>query len=178
MTLRDHIILGGAASAVLYAFTGPEALCFFAASVLIDIDHYLDFVYHSRLRDLSVRRMFDYHSTLQRWWRDPGFLNMEIFHTAEFLLIFLSLAALLQSGVMALVFFGFVFHILLDMIFLVSHGIFDKRTNSFAAYFIRKRQMARRGHDPAELYKRAVEAVSSCRVSKIPPKIAEDKGSS
>ncbi|MFQ5427506.1 MAG: hypothetical protein ACE5EZ_00855 [Thermodesulfobacteriota bacterium] len=175
MCMRDHIIIGGAASAVLYVFTGPAALWFFSASVLIDLDHYLDFVFHNRARDLSIKRMFDYHSTLQRWWRDPAFLNMEIFHTAEFLIIFLSLAIILQSRIMALVFGGFIFHIILDMIFLLRHNIFNKRTNSLTSYFIRKNRMARMGHDPAVLYSRAVEIVSPHRHSKRSTHILEDK---
>ncbi len=160
MTLRDHVILGAAASIGLYAFTGVEAIWFFCASVLIDIDHYLDFIYHSRLRNLSPKNMFSYHRTLQRWWKDPAFLNMEVFHTAEFLGILLFLTILLGSATLLAIFLGFIFHISLDMIFLLYHGVFSKRTNSITSYFIRKRQMAEMGYDPAVLYRKAVDIVS------------------
>ncbi|MFQ5480250.1 MAG: hypothetical protein ACE5DW_03140 [Thermodesulfobacteriota bacterium] len=161
MTLRDHIILGGAASAALYAFTELEVIWFFFASVLIDIDHYLDFVYHTGLRDVSPTNMFSYHRTLQRWWHDPAFLNMEIFHTAEFLFIVITLAMVLKSGILLALFLGLIFHIALDMIFLVRHGIFNKRTNSIISYFIKKRRLTGDGHNPEKLYKMAVKIVSS-----------------
>ncbi len=160
MTLKEHIIFGGAASLALYPFAGIDALWFFGASVFIDIDHYFDFIYHNRLKDLSIMRMFSYHKILGQWLKRPDFLNLEVFHTLEFLSLILALALILRSGAMRAVFFGLCFHIALDVIFLMRHGVLRKRVHSIAGYFIKKRSMARRGLDPARLYKRAVELSS------------------
>ncbi len=160
MTLRHHSILGGAASLILYPFIGLETLWFFGASVFIDIDHYIDFLYHNGLKDLSPKRMFSYHDCLQRWWKDPNFLNMEIFHTIEFLSLVFATALILRSGALRALFFGLIFHIILDVIFLRHHGVLNKRVHSITGYLIKKRSMARIGLDPSRLYKRAVEFTS------------------
>ncbi len=163
MTLRDHTILGGIASAALYPVMGFNALWFFGASVLIDIDHYLDFIYHNKLRDLSLKSMFLYHETLTKWWASPEFMNMEVFHTAEFLSVVFVLALVLESGALRALFFGLIFHIALDVIFLIRHHILNKRVHSIAGYFMKKKKMAREGLDPANLYTRAAGIVAAAR---------------
>ncbi len=163
MTLRDHTILGGLAGVALYPVMGFNALWFFGASVLIDIDHYLDFIYHNRLRDLSLRGMFLYHDTLSTWWARPEFLNMEVFHTVEFLAPLLLLAIVLGSGMLLALFFGFIFHVVLDIIYLTHHGIPEKRVHTILGYFRKKGLMAERGLDPARLYESAVEVVAASR---------------
>jgi len=127
--------------------------------VLIDIDHYLDFIYHNKLKDFSLSGMFRYHETLTKWWASPEFMNMEVFHTVEFLVPLLVIALVLGSGVLRAIFFGCVFHIGLDLIFLSYHGITDKRIHSVTGYFLRKKAFARDGIDPARLYERAVDIV-------------------
>lgn len=161
MTLRDHTILGGAVSLVLYPFIGLEALWFLGGTVLIDIDHYLDFIYHNKLRDLSPKKMFSYHKVLQRWWKSPDFLNMEVFHTVEFLSIILAIAIIMRSGALTVLFFGLIFHIILDLIFLIRHGILNKRVHSIVGYFLKKRSMARLGLSPARLYREAVKITAT-----------------
>jgi len=161
LTLRDHTIIGGAVSIILYPFIGLEALWFFGASVLIDIDHYIDFIYHNGMRDFSPARMFLYHKILSRWLKDPEFLNMEIFHTVEFLILILALALIFNSTVLAAIFFGLMLHIALDVIFLLRHKVLNKRVHSIAGYFIKKRAFAKKGLNPARLYKKAVELTAT-----------------
>jgi len=161
LTLRDHTIIGGAVSIILYPFIGLEALWFFGASVLIDIDHYIDFIYHNGMKDFSPTRMFLYHKILSQWLKEPEFLNMEIFHTAEFLTLILALALIFDSPALAAVFFGLILHIALDVIFLFRHKVLNKRVHSIAGYFIKKRAFARKGLDPGGLYKKAVELTTT-----------------
>jgi len=144
MTLRDHTIIGGAVSIILYPFIGLEAVWFFGASVLIDIDHYIDFIYHNGMKDFSPARMFLYHKILSRWLKDPEFLNMEIFHTVEFLTFILALALISKSPALAAVFFGLMLHIALDVIFLFRHKVLNKRVHSIAGYFIKKRALPKK----------------------------------
>lgn len=163
MTLKSHIIIGGAASAALYPVLGVDCIFFWFASFLIDIDHYLDFLYHNGFKDWSPRRMFDYHKVLVRHWHSPAFLNIEIFHTVEFLAALYAVAVLTGSAGLKAVFWGFIFHNLLDIIFLAKKGILFKRAYSFTEYFIRKRAMRLRGLCPSSLCTLAVSTVrNSC----------------
>jgi hypothetical protein len=161
LTLRDHTIIGGAVSIILYPFIGLEAVCFFGASVLIDIDHYIDFIYHNGMKDFSPARMFRYHKILSQWLRDPEFLNMEIFHTVEFLTLILALAFMLNSPALTAIFFGLILHIGLDVVFLLRHKVLNKRIHSITGYFIKKKAFAEIGLDPARLYKKAAELTTT-----------------
>ncbi|MFQ5466299.1 MAG: hypothetical protein ACE5EI_10260 [Thermodesulfobacteriota bacterium] len=152
MTLRDHVIWGGAGAAALWPVMGGLwSAVFWAASVLIDVDHYIDYVYHTGLRDWSIRRMFAYHKELTRHWHSPAFLNVEVFHTAEFLAVLYAAAHVTGLAPLKAVFWGFIFHSGLDVVFLARHGIFTRRAYSFTEYFLRKRAMESRGFSPEKL---------------------------
>lgn len=151
MRPRDHVIWGGVAAAALYPVLGAKSLVFWGASAAIDIDHYMDYVYHNGFRDWSWRRMFEYHRILSQHWFSPQFLNMEVFHTVEFLAALFIVATLDPTGVVMAVFAGFVFHCLLDVVFLTREGILTKRAHSLTEYFLRKRAMEARGLSPTRL---------------------------
>ena len=157
MTVRVHIAAGLAASAVILPFSPMGAGLFFLASVFIDLDHYFDYVFHNGFTDLSISGMFAYHRALSRFWRDPSFINIEVFHTVEFIL-FLTIVAL-YTGTSALFFVigGLLFHITLDLVFLTRHKILHTRAHTLAGYVKRRREMALSGLDPALPYRRAVE---------------------
>jgi hypothetical protein len=156
MSPKEHVIYGGAASAALYPAMGVNALLFFAASFAIDFDHYLDYVYHNGFKDFSLKRMFGYHNALERMWDRPEFLNMEVFHTIEFIVPLFAAARLLDSLALEAVFWGITFHVLLDMVYLYRMKIFFKRSYSMTEYFIRRRALEMRGLKPVELYLSAV----------------------
>jgi len=160
MRPRSHVIYGGAGAAALYPVLGTGSLWFWSASVLIDIDHYLDFVYHNRFTDLSFRKMFDYHAVLNGWWSRPGFLNFELLHTVEFIAPLAALSWWSGSAALQAVTLGFVFHIILDIVSLSLAGAPFIRAHSCAEYFIRKRLLARRGLDPALLYEEAIKEIN------------------
>jgi len=160
MTARDHIIIGAAASGALYPVMGLHTLWFFGASFLIDIDHYFDFIYHNGCRDLSLKGMFGYHRYLVRYWRSPEFLSLEVFHTIEFMAPLYLIATALGSGALKAVFWGAMMHIILDMIFLLRHKIFSRRSHSIIGYFITRGALKRQGYDPDGVYISAVESVT------------------
>ena len=160
MSPKDHVILGGAAAATLAPFIGPVSLLFWVASFLIDLDHYMDYVYHNGLRDYSFKRMFEYHNTLELYWHQPEFLNLEVFHTIEFMTLLYLVTAYTGSIVLLSVWWGMLFHISLDLVYLWRIKIFFKRASSLTEYFIRKRVYERRGLRPTELYTRAAEIVN------------------
>lgn len=159
MRPRNHVILGGAAAGALYPFLGANSVIFWLASFLVDIDHYLEFLYHNGFTDFSFRRMFDYHRVLQRFYRRPDFLNVSVFHTVEFLAPLYAVSRVLGSEALEAVFWGILLHLTLDMLSLLSGGAFFKRSHSIIEYLIRRRLLKRRGFRPADIYTRAVEVV-------------------
>ena len=54
MKLKQHILYGGVASLCLVPKFGLLSSVFWAASVLIDIDHYIDFVYRNQCTSLGI----------------------------------------------------------------------------------------------------------------------------
>lgn len=161
MTARQHIVLGGVASAALAPFMGTTALVFWAASVLIDIDHYLDFVYHNKFKVFGIRKMFDYHRVLMGYWDRPEFLNLSLLHTYEFIGAAAVAALWTGSEVMAAAAMGFIFHLFLDVLYLRSHGILNKRAHSPIEYWIKKTRLLKKGLRPEELYAMAAEAIKT-----------------
>ena len=106
MTLKEHLAYGGVATAALYPRFGEKTLLFYAASVLIDADHYIDYLYYARFRDWSVKRMFQFHNTLASWRNSPNMMALEAFHCAEFHLAILGLALYFGSSELFLIFGG------------------------------------------------------------------------
>jgi len=153
MRPREHVIYGGLAAGALYpALGGGGSLLFWAASVAIDLDHYLDYVWRNGFTDLGYRGMFEYHRLLTKKWHSPEFLNLEVFHTIEFIAPLFIITHYTGSAALLAVCLGFVFHIMLDLASLYMNGIFTVRAHSLPEYFIRKRMLEARGYDPSGLY--------------------------
>ena len=162
MTLKEHLAYGGIATAALYPHFGEKTLLFYAASVLIDTDHYIDFLYYSRMKDMSVKRMFQFHNTLAAWRNKPNLMALEAFHCAEFHLAILCLALYFGSSELLFIFSGLMFHMLLDLIRLSQWKRIDLRALSFVEYIIRKKRMIRStGIHPESPYEDAYAKVSS-----------------
>ncbi|MBI2412310.1 MAG: hypothetical protein HYV24_03775 [Deltaproteobacteria bacterium] len=160
MRLKDHLILGGFASAVLYPALGKDSALFFAGSVLIDIDHYLEYLFHNGFRDFGVTNMFRYHEALRDSWGRPDFLNFEAFHTFEFVVAVLAASLLIGSAAIFALFMGLAFHIACDAAFLLRLRIFRLRANSFIEYLIRKRGFERMGLFPSAVHEDALKEIA------------------
>ncbi len=126
---------------------------------MIDIDHYLNFIYHNGFRSASFKKMFDYYGVIDNLAHLPEFLDIEVFHSGEFMLALYLLARLSDSFVLKAVMWGFLFHIVLDWISLAWNGIFLKRANLVAEYFIRKRRLMSSGLDPVYVYNEALRNI-------------------
>lgn len=157
MRVRDHIILGGIFSAGLYPVLGVKCLALWASSVLIDADHYLEFLYHNGLKNFSLRGAITFHSILGGWLKEEEFINLSIFHTAECILSVYLLSLWLDSLWLKALFYGLVFHVFLDTVHLYSMGIPFKRAFSVVEFKIRKEIMKRNGLYPWTLYKKAAD---------------------
>ncbi len=148
-----------AGAAVLYPFIGKDSVIFFVASILIDLDHYLDFLWHNRFTDFSIKRMFAYHEWLGKHLKTPGMLSLAIFHTAEVIIPLFLVSYWAGSGALFAVWLGFVFHILMDVYYLAAQGVPFLRAHSFVEFFIRKRMLVRKGLDPAGLCREALRNI-------------------
>lgn len=142
---------------MLSPILGLASITFWIGSVFIDADHYLEFIYHNRLTDFSIRRMLNYHHILGGWLARKEFINLSVFHTAEFLL--LSYLGALWSGspMLKAALWGMLFHVLLDTLNLSRRGFVTKRAYSITDFFIQKKRMERNGLHPKVLYKEALD---------------------
>lgn len=159
MTLKEHASYGAVVSAALYPVFGWKSACFFFSSVMIDADHYIDYLYYSKFRDWSVKRMFRFHKQLGAWKHRKDLLALEAFHTAEFLLAFLAVGLTFKSPALLLIFGGFIFHLALDLVRLSQWKCVNHRALSFVEYAVRKRKMLRQGIHPEAIFLEAYEAV-------------------
>jgi len=164
--LKHHVLIGTALSTLLLPSIGPSASAgFLTASVLIDLDHYLDFIVHNRFRSFSIKKMFLYHSYLFPRIKRPEFLSLEVFHTIEFLggmaVLSLGLKSLLLEAVTA----GMTLHCLCDMIYLKRLGAFSARAHSFVEYFIRRRRMVRQGIAIEKPFQEVLQLMESSQIT-------------
>jgi hypothetical protein len=79
MRVRDHVVVSTAAAALLYPWAGRRVVGGWAASILIDADHYLWFCWRKRsLNPLSAVRFFNQaappHHRATRLFHSPGVL--------------------------------------------------------------------------------------------------------
>ena len=162
MRPTHHVILGTVLSAALLPAIGPAASAgFLTASVLIDLDHYLDFLVHNRFRSFSIKKMFLYHKYLFLRIKRPDFLSLEIFHTIEFLTFMAACSLWAHSLFLQAVTAGMTIHCLADMIYLKRLGAFSSRAHSFVEYVFRKRNMARQGLVMERPYQEVLQLVES-----------------
>jgi hypothetical protein len=151
--LREHVVLGGGMALALSPVLGaPGSAIFWAASVLIDCDHYGDYLHRNGFRDWSPRRMFEFHRLVFLQIRRPDFLALSLCHTVEFFTFVYVAAAVLRSSVLWAVFWGMCFHLLLDVVWLAWHRAVFSRAFSLIEYAIRRRRMRGRGLDPDLVY--------------------------
>ena len=153
---RDHVLIGGIAAFLvspIFGFWGAGS--FWAATVLIDIDHYMKFVYYTGFKVFGVTPMLQYHDKVFEYKHHPELLSLEIFHTAEFL-VFLGAIAIWFAPSLLPVFWGCVFHIVVDFVHLGRFKILEKRTHSFFEYFWRRRKMLAQGKNPDYVFKTAL----------------------
>ena len=165
MQVKEHIVYGGSVSVALTPFFGAQTLLFFLSSVLIDLDHYVDFLYFSKFRNWSINGMFRFHGQLSAWKDDPKLYALQAFHTLEFFLAVLALAFYFRSTELFLLFSGLIFHYALDLLRIYQWERLYKKTihpraYSFLEYWIKARQMKRAGTDPEKIFQEAYAVTS------------------
>ena len=156
MKLREHLIIGGIAAVILYFYYDWalwKTALFFVSSVMIDADHYWDYLWRSKFADWSGWRMFRYWDLTTKDIKNRNFLLLSLLHTVEvFVLIFL-LARFWHYTFFITIFWGMLFHLCLDMLSLAYRGIFFIRAYSVVEYWARKKRMICQGLDPDGFYR-------------------------
>lgn len=134
MFLIDHIKYSSIPSLILVPLVGIKVLYFFLASILIDLDHYPMSIIATK--SFSIKRMFRYHQELFKYVKKNPYLGLCIFHTMEFLAIFIVLS--FYSSIAFYILLGLIYHLVLDTIFLYKEGCLFKKANSILEYFVRR----------------------------------------
>ena len=160
MKVQYHVLSGGIVASLLIPVLGPNSAIFWASSVLVDGDHYLDYLYRNGFGDFSVKRMFTFHELLFKRGQEHDFLGLNIMHTVEFLLLLYVASALTDWIWLKAVLWGMLFHLVTDLIYLYYRGRLFRRALSIIEYVIRWQWMKRHGLHPELPYQSTLEAMS------------------
>jgi hypothetical protein len=167
-----HLVLGTVAAVALVPVLGTHSLPFGVAAVLIDADHYLDYLYRNGFKDFSLRRAVQWHDFLIAQVRRNPFLGLSLFHTVEVL----ALTGLLSfaTGYLFLwaVFWGMLFHFGTDLVHEFRHRLYFKRAVSLVEYVVRWNLMKKRGQTPEAPYLASLDAFYQAITSPGSPAVA------
>jgi len=161
MRARHHALIGAVAATAVVPVFGPYSAVFWASSVVIDGDHYIDYLCRNRLTDFSVRKMFDFHSRLYLVSRESNFLGLNVCHTVEFIALAGAVAYLLGWTWLIAAFWGMLFHFVTDIVYLASQKRLFRRALSIIEYGVRWNLMKRSGGKPEEPYVLTLAAMSA-----------------
>ena len=157
--LRDHVLIGGIAALLLLPVLGHGgSFIFWLSTILIDLDHYLDFFLRTKFKYFSAQSMFRFHEELFKRRHRSDFLALEIFHTLEFAFLF-GIISFKWIPALIPVFLGMTFHLFVDVIHLSRYGILHKRASSFVEFYLRRKQIRSRGENPDKVFEEALSAL-------------------
>lgn len=159
MKPQHHAIIGGAVALALVPALGVNSAVFWASSVLIDGDHYIDYVYRNGFKDYSIKRMFDFHDLLSDRGKERSFISLNLMHTAEFILLLGVAVAITGWTWLIAMLGGILLHMLLDLSYMYRQGILFSRAFSIIEYFIRWRRMKRQGLRPELHYQVVLDSM-------------------
>ena len=156
MKARYHALTGAVAASALIPVLGVNSVVFWAGSVLIDGDHYVDYVYRNGFRDFSIKRMFRFNELLFKEVKMRRFLNLNLLHTIE-VLILLYIAGEITSWLwLQAIFWGMLFHVATDLVYMYVKGSLFRRALSIVEYAVRWNNIKRHGCRPEEIYSSAL----------------------
>ena len=148
MLPKYHILIGFISSLIIYLIfpiTILQATIIFFSSFLIDVDHYMLYVY--KKKDFSFKNSVKYFFERRKSWlslplfeRRKRKLAIFIFHGIEFWLLLIILAIYINSILFVL--FGIAIHILLDYIDLINNK--DYLYSKFSQFYVYLRNKGKR----------------------------------
>jgi hypothetical protein len=108
LKIAQHTVVGAWAAIPAYHWSITGAVGLFLASVVIDVDHFIFFLFRERNFSVSVRRFF---SVYRRWsYYGP---RIHILHNYE-LVVLLGALAWIYGGVLVYLFVGVLLHLMCD----------------------------------------------------------------
>jgi len=131
MTLKQHTLQASAISIILSPFLGLDAIVVFLSTILIDIDHYFDFVVVCKR--FGIRDMFKYHNPV--WQKKHKMYLLSIFHTVEIFILLFIIG--FWWNYFWLILSGFCVHFLFDLYHLYKHNALSDKAFSIIEYFIK-----------------------------------------
>ncbi|MAG08649.1 hypothetical protein CMO89_04195 [Candidatus Woesearchaeota archaeon] len=134
MRLLVHFIVSLALVMLLYPFYKEQALLIFIGGFLIDIDHYLWYMF--RFKDFNLKKALEYYKKLD--FKDV----LILFHTIEFVVVVFLLS--LYPG-LGLLFVGYIIHIIMDTIYMYKCNILGLRAFSLILWIKRRIDKRARG---------------------------------
>lgn len=167
MKAQYHALTGGIAAAALIPVLGPYSAVFFASSVLVDGDHYLDYLCRNGFKDYSVKRMFVFHEKLFAKGKEQNFLGLNIGHTVEWMLLVYAASAITDWIWLKAALWGMLFHLFLDLVYLYLKKRLTRRAISIIEYFIRWNNMKRKGLQPGLFYLSTLQTMFGSSKGKI-----------
>jgi len=126
MLPRYHFLFGLIFSAILFPIVKWNSLIILMASVLIDVDHYLYYVF--KVRKFNLKKSFNYFYMGEFGEKKLLF----VFHTVEFWVILL--IASLYFHILFYFLIGIMFHMFLDLFNI------KKKKLSLVHHFVKKHQ--------------------------------------
>lgn len=157
-------MLAGAVAAVFAGvFLGAwGAFIFWITTILVDVDHYLQFLRYGGGKHLSIKKFLAFHVYLfQDVRNNDKFLTVHLFHTAEFVALAAVAAFMLAHPYGWAALAGIIVHILTDFRHLARHGVYGRRANSYLEYFRRYNRLKKAGLDPDLPFKAAIKHLES-----------------
>lgn len=160
--LRDHILAGGIFTVMLSAFFDwKTCLVFWVASVMVDVDHYLNLLYWSRFRSFDPSKLFRFYAYFHDNRLNRPFMTVEVFHTIEFVMLLGLAAFLTRDTAVNAVLWGTLFHIAIDFVHLFNIRALKFRKHSLLEFIIRKRALEKEGIFPTAIQREAGEKAAA-----------------
>jgi len=129
MYLRYHFLACVILTILLFPFFSYYSLLVFISGFLVDIDHYLYDIFNSKTFNLF--KAYKMHMNKEMMRKD----QLHIFHTLEFIILFLSLVIVSMNIYLIILGISFIIHLSLDYIYelyLIKNKIKLKQTRSYS----------------------------------------------
>jgi acyl-coenzyme A synthetase/AMP-(fatty) acid ligase len=146
MLPKWHVLINLVLSLILLIFINPVyTLIFFLSSVLIDLDHYLYYIYEKK--DFSLKKAYSWHKLTRERFHNLSKEEKKkhkyfvlIFHGFEILVIMLALSKVYP--VLFFVFLGFFVHLTEDSIIATKFNYLERKLFlTYAIYLHQKNKV-------------------------------------
>lgn len=126
--VKTHIITSAVLAITLYPVIGLNTIIVFLSGVLIDFDHYLQYVID--FKDFSLKKSYKYFTTTM-----PVDV-LQIFHVVEFWIILFVMALFIEA--LRYIIVGMAVHLTIDFLDMAEKNIKGVRATSAIMWVLRR----------------------------------------